>query len=73
MEFNLENLSQEDLDKLELMMLRMCHNREPWADMMMLGGASDGGYDDFPLDLEQIESIDISVLDREGPSETVGH
>lgn len=73
MEFNLQNLSQEDLDKLELIMLRMCQNREPWADMMMLGGAGDGGYDHFPLDLEHIESIDITVSGSEGTAETVVH
>jgi len=73
MDFSLENLSQEDLDKLELIMLRMCQNREPWADMMMLGGAGDGGYDHFPLDLEHIESIEITVAEREGFSATVVH
>lgn len=66
MEFNIKDLSKEDLDRLEWLMWAASQNYEPWADMMMLGGAGDPGVDSFPLDLDQVERIDITVGGVEG-------
>jgi hypothetical protein len=70
MEFNIQDLSKEDLDRLERLMWMASQNYEPWADMMMLGGAGDPGVASFPLDLDQIERIDITVGGVEGPQKS---
>ncbi|MGO8943500.1 MAG: hypothetical protein ACLQJ7_07480 [Syntrophobacteraceae bacterium] len=67
MEFNIQDLKKEDLNHLKRIMLTQCRDYEPWADMMMLGGAGDPGTDRFPLDLDEIESINITVGNEEGP------
>lgn len=59
---SIEDLSKEELDKLEWIMFHACPSNDPWADMMYLGGAGDPGIDKFPLDLDDIETIDISVV-----------
>ena len=61
MEFNIQDLRKEDLDRLEGLLWTASQNYEPWADMMMLGGAGDPDVASFPLDLDQVERIDISV------------
>jgi len=70
MEFNLQNLSKEDLSNLKRRLLTVAQDYEPWADMMFLGGAGDPGVDRFPLDLDEIERIDISFVGREGTHES---
>ena len=65
MEFNIQDLSKEDLSRLKGVLFNVCRDSEPWADMMLLGGAGDLGDENFPLNLEEIESIDISVVGRE--------
>lgn len=69
LELKWKDLSDEDRDRLKRIMLTKCRDYEPWADMMMLGGAGDGGVDHFPLDLfsEEIETITITRQGREGP------
>ena len=67
MEFNIKDLSPEDLNRLKRKMLTVCRDYEPWADAMLLGGAGDLGVGDFPLNLEEIESINISMVGREEP------
>ena len=69
MEFNIKDLSEEDLNRLKWKMLTACRDYEPWADLMMLSGAESPGAL-FPLDLEEIESINISFVGREGPQES---
>jgi hypothetical protein len=68
---DIKDLSKEDLIKIKGTMLGICRDYEPWADMMMLGGAGDGGVDHFPLDLfsEEIETITVTRQRREGPQE----
>ena len=56
MELNFEGLS-----KLRGPLLAACRDYEPWADMMYWSGGGDHGVHDFPLDLDQIERIDITV------------
>jgi len=56
MELNFEGLS-----KLRGPLLTACRDYEPWADMMYWSGGGDHGVHDFPLDLDQIERIDITV------------
>ena len=67
MEFNVQDLSKEDLGKLKGVLLNVCRDYEPWADMMNLGGAGDAGADGFPFNIDEIERIDITVEGREGP------
>ena len=67
MEFNIQDLSKEELSALKRKLLTVCRDYEPWADMMMLGGAGDPGVDHFPLDLEEIESIDITSVRSQEP------
>jgi hypothetical protein len=71
MEFNIQDLSKEDLDRLEGLLWTASQQYEPWADMMMLGGAGDPGVDSFPLDLDQIERIDVTVGGAERPQESI--
>ena len=61
----LKDLTKEQLDQLERVMFHSCPNNDLWADMMYLGGAGDEGSYDFPFDLDQIESIDISMVGAE--------
>jgi len=56
MELNFEGLS-----KLRGPLLAACRDYEPWADMMYWSGGGDHGVHDFPLDLDQIERIDITM------------
>ncbi len=70
MERTIKDLSKEELDKLEWIMLHACANSDPWADMMFLGGAGDEDATAFPLNLDEVESIDISFVKREEPQET---
>jgi hypothetical protein len=62
MEFNVE-----DLSKIKGLLLTACQDYEPWADMMYWSGGGDHGLHDFPLDLDQIERIDITMERAEGP------
>ena len=71
MEFNIQDLSKEDLDRLERLMWMASQSYEPWADMMMLGGAGDPGVDSFPLDLDQVERIEITREGVEGTEESI--
>jgi len=66
MEFDTRDLSKEDSDRLEELLWTASQQYEPWADMMMLGGAGDPGVTSFPLDLDQVERIDITVGGEEG-------
>ncbi|MDY0038685.1 MAG: hypothetical protein RBS57_00120 [Desulforhabdus sp.] len=65
MEFTLESLAEnvgkEGLKRLETVLWALHDSYEPWADMMMLGGAGDGGVDHFPLNLDEIESIEVTA------------
>ena len=72
MEFNIHDLSQEKVDRLKWIMFQACPSSDPWADMMNLHGAGDGGVDQFPLDLfsEEIERIDITFVGGEGSEES---
>jgi hypothetical protein len=72
MEFNIHDLSQEKVDKLKWIMFQACPSNDPWADMMNLHGAGDGGVDQFPLDLfsDEIERIDITFEGGEAPPES---
>ena len=70
MEFNIQDLSKEDLTRLKGVLLGSCRDYEPWADMMVLGGAGDPGADGFPYDLDEIERIDITLEGREGSQES---
>jgi hypothetical protein len=65
MKTSIRDLSKDELDKLEWVMFPACQSFEPWADMMNLSGAGDPGIENFPLDLDDIESIDISLVSRE--------
>jgi hypothetical protein len=65
MKLNLKDLSKEDLNRLKGVLLTVCRDYEPWADMMMLGGAGDPGADGFPLDPDEVESIEITLVRRE--------
>jgi hypothetical protein len=65
MKFNLNDLSKEDLSRLKGVLLTVCRDYEPWADMMMLGGAGDPGADGFPLDPDEVESIEITLVRRQ--------
>lgn len=67
MEINVRNLSEESLNHLKERLFGIARDYEPWADMMYLGGASDPGIHQFPLDLEDVERIDITM---EGGEET---
>ena len=67
MEFNIRDLSKEKLSDLKRKLLTVCGEYEPWADMMLLSGAGDPGVDHFPLDLEEIESIDITMVGSQDP------
>jgi hypothetical protein len=58
-------LKMEDLAKLKGRLLTVCREYEPWADMMYWSGGGDHGVHDFPLDINQIERIDITVAARE--------
>jgi len=72
MEFNIENMSKEDLSRLKGYLLTACRDYEPWADMMYWSGGGDHGVYDFPLDPDQIERIDITRIERvEEPQESV--
>jgi hypothetical protein len=64
MEFNIENMSKEDMDRLKGFLLKACRDYEPWADMMYWSGGGDHGVYDFPLDPNQIERIDITRVER---------
>lgn len=66
MELNIRDLSKEDLDRMEELLWTASQQYEPWADMMMLGGAGDPGVTSFPLDLDQVERIDITVGGEDG-------
>jgi hypothetical protein len=59
----------EDLSKLGLRVSTVCRDYEPWADMMYWSGGGDHGVYDFPLDLDQVERIDITRKGVEGPEE----
>ncbi|MHC1724571.1 MAG: hypothetical protein AB9866_00860 [Syntrophobacteraceae bacterium] len=65
MEYNIQDLSKEDFNRLGGVLLNVCRDYEPWADMMMLSGAGDPDVHNFPFDLDEIESIGIAVVDRE--------
>ena len=69
LELKWNSLSEEDRDRLKRVMFTKCGDYEPWADLMMLGGAGDGGVDHFPLDLfsEEIETITITRQGKEVP------
>ncbi|MEW6666608.1 MAG: hypothetical protein AB1512_15485 [Thermodesulfobacteriota bacterium] len=59
---SIRDLKKEDLDRVEEVLFNASWNFEPWADMMFLGGAGGNpGTDSFPLDLDQVERIDITV------------
>ena len=66
MEFNIE-----DLGKLEERLMMVSRDYEPWADMMYWSGGGDHGVYDFPLDIDQIERIDITREAVEGPQEFI--
>jgi hypothetical protein len=61
----------EDLSKLGLRVSTVCRDYEPWADMMYWSGGGDHGVYDFPLDLDQVERIDITRKGVEGPEEFI--
>jgi len=69
MKINVKDLNPQDLNRLKERLLGACRDYEPWADMMMLGGAGDFGAYDFPLDLDQIETISIDVEGGAVPQE----
>jgi hypothetical protein len=72
MEFNIENMSKEDLSRLKGLLLTACRDYEPWADMMYWSGGGDHGVYDFPLNPDQIERIDITRMERvEEPQDSV--
>ncbi len=66
MEFNIE-----DLSKLDVRVSTVCRDYEPWADMMYWSGGGDHGVYDFPLDLDQVERIDITREGVEGTEESI--
>jgi hypothetical protein len=61
----------EDLTKVKGRLLTACRDYEPWADMMYWSGTGDHGVYDFPLDLDQIERIDITTVGVEGSHESI--
>jgi hypothetical protein len=61
----------EDLSKVKGQLLTACRDYEPWADMMYWSGGGDHGVYDFPLDISQVERIDITMERAEGPEESV--
>ncbi|MHC1744998.1 MAG: hypothetical protein AB9873_18500 [Syntrophobacteraceae bacterium] len=61
----------EDLSKVRDVLLTSCREYEPWADMMFWTGGGDHGVYDFPLDLDQVERIDISFEPAGGPPEAI--
>ncbi len=65
------DLSPQALDKLEWIMFHACPSNDAWADMMNLHGAGDNEDDQFPFDLDTIESIDISFVGRDEPQESL--
>ena len=67
MGIELKYLSEEALNHLRERLLTVARDYEPWADMMMLGGAGDLGPYDFPFDLDQVERIDITMENTGGP------
>lgn len=68
MSIDLKNMSSEDMEVLRTKLLDVARSYEPWADFMFLGGAGDGGVDNFPLDLfsEEIETITITGTKGDG-------
>lgn len=60
MELNFHDMSDKRVNEIKRAMLTVCQDYEPWADMMHLSGAGDLGVYDFPLNLEEIERIDIT-------------
>jgi hypothetical protein len=66
MDMNLKDLSPGALDHLRERLLAVARGYEPWADMMMLGGAGDNAPYDFPLALDSVERIDITMEERVG-------
>ena len=63
----IEEFDKESLARLDWLMFQ---SYDPWADMMYLGGAGDEGSTVFPLDLDEIESIDIGLVRSEGSPES---
>jgi hypothetical protein len=63
--------NSEDLRKLKEPLLAACRDYEPWADMMYWSGTGDHGIYDFPLDIDKIERIDISVERIEAHEESI--
>lgn len=61
----IKDLSPEALNNLRERLLSVARDYEPWADMMYWSGGGDHGVHDFPLDINQIERIDITVAARE--------
>jgi hypothetical protein len=57
----IKDLSPEALNNLRERLLSVARDYEPWADMMLLGGAGDNGPYDFPFALDQVERIDITT------------
>jgi hypothetical protein len=66
MEFNIE-----DLSKLKVEVSTVFRDYEPWADMMYWSGGGDHGVYDFPLDLDQVERIDITMEGVGGSEESI--
>jgi hypothetical protein len=65
MDYNFDELkehSEQDVTNLDGQGINlMCKNYEPWADMMLLGGAGDPGSEGFPFNIEEIESVQVSI------------
>ncbi len=64
MEFNIKDLNEEQLERVKRALLLVCQDYEPWADMMNLGGAGDPGSENFPFNIDDLETITIDVKKR---------
>ena len=61
----------EDLSKLQVRVSTICRDYEPWADIMYWSGGGDHGVDHLPLDLDQVERIEITREGVEGTEESI--
>ncbi len=68
---DLKKLNPEALKCITDYLLTACRDFEPWADMMYWTGGGDHGAYDFPLNMDDVERIDITRVPAEGSDEAV--